>query len=74
MKELTQGHIDFLKAVCQFPCSKHPADNDYNEEGDAYWKLLEELELIECAGSWKWKPTFDVYKLGVEAKLKEVGI
>lgn len=72
MKELTQGHTDFLKAVCQFPYSKHPTGDVYSEEGVAYWKLLEELNLIECVGSYKWKPTFDVYVLGIQAKLREL--
>lgn len=73
MKEnLTQGHIEFLMDVCMRPGCKHPSENNYSEDGAAYWDLLEELKLIECVGSYKWEPLFDVYKLGVEARLKEI--
>ena len=50
----------FLDAVTAFPGCKHAWGGDHfrSDSGkEAVWKKPEALKLVECVGSWKWKPT-----------------
>lgn len=66
---LTVKEKRFLKIVCEHPGSKLNGGEANDDEGNALWERLETLGLIECVGSYKWKPTFDVIDLAISACL-----
>lgn len=57
---LDDDERSFLEAVEASPGAKHAWSGVYlREDKDPVWKKPEELKLVECVGSWKWKPLFD---------------
>ena len=54
--DLTKEEIDFVKTVYQNPWCKLNSDQAFGENGEALWENPERLNVIECMGSFKWKP------------------
>lgn len=62
--DLTPEEIDFVECVFNNSGCKYPraagSFSTYDEEtktgGDPLWKKPEQLGIIECIGSYKWRP------------------
>lgn len=61
---LSQEEANFVRAVYRSLGSKHPyPDQIWEDDGSEYgtllclWEKPEKLGLIECVGSYKWRPT-----------------
>lgn len=66
---LTNEERHFLKTICALPGSKLNGGSIWGDDGKSLWPRLEALGLIECVGSYKWRPTFDAVDLGINACL-----
>lgn len=53
------AEIEFMRGILLAPGCKHPAPAfDYSlPDQPGLWPRLEEMDLIECVGSYKWRPT-----------------
>lgn len=66
---LSADELKFLEAIAMNPGAKLNDSIASSEEGNSLWVRLEDLGLIECIGSYKWKLTFNAVELGVKAFL-----
>lgn len=63
---LTDDEIDFVNRVYENPCCKMGKIDKWIDDGSEYgtsvnfWENPEKLGVIECVGSYKWKPTSKV--------------
>lgn len=66
---LSADELKFLEAIAMNPGAKLNDGIASSEEDNSLWVRLEDLGLIECIGSYKWKLTFSAVELGVKAFL-----
>lgn len=66
MKILTDEEEAFVAAVFHYPGSKYPVVDHSNIDGSAVWRKPEDLGLVECVGSYKWKPVEGKFKIRIE--------
>ena len=66
---LSADELKFLEAIAMNPGAKLNDGIASSEDGNSLWVRLEDLGLIECIGSYKWKLTFNAVELGVKAFL-----
>lgn len=66
---LSAGELRFLEYIALNPGAKLNDGIALEDEGNSLWKRLEDLGMIECVGSYKWKLTFNAVEVGVKSFL-----
>lgn len=54
---LTDDEAGFVRLVFNNPGAKLNGGEAFGEDGESLWTRPENIGLIECIGSYKWKPT-----------------